>query len=88
MFDRRCYFELRLNLSSVRFGWDGYFVPAGYFVDRCTFVIIDMIQRVVFDEMKLRESRGFKRLWAIDVSSEDLPLQRRCDQFEWVKKSS
>jgi hypothetical protein len=31
-----------------------------------TFLIVDGVKRIVFDEMKLREIRGLKELWAID----------------------
>jgi hypothetical protein len=41
------------------------------------FAIIDMVQRVVFNEMKLRKNRGFKEFWVIHFSPEELPARRQ-----------
>jgi hypothetical protein len=35
------------------------------------FALIDGVQRVVFNEMKLTENRWFKELWAVDFCPED-----------------
>jgi hypothetical protein len=50
------------------------------------FVTIDEIQRVTFDEMKLRGNRHFEELWAIDFSLEDLPVRQGHAQFGWINR--
>jgi hypothetical protein len=52
-----------------------------------TFVVIDGVQCVVFNEMTLRKNRGFKKLSAIGFSLDDLPARRRRAEFEWINKS-
>jgi hypothetical protein len=49
-----------------------------------TFVIIDGVHRFVFNELKLRENRGFKDLYVIDFSPDDSPARGRRAQFDWV----
>jgi hypothetical protein len=49
--------------------------------------ILDGIQRAVFTGSTLRENRGFKELWAIGFSPEDVPAWHRRARFEWINKS-
>ena len=47
---------------------------------------IDDVRRVLFDEITLRESRGFKELWMIDYPPDKLSLRRRNAKFGWINK--
>jgi hypothetical protein len=51
------------------------------------FLIVDGVQRVRFNEIKLRESQGFMELWASDFSPDDLPARRRGARFERINSS-
>jgi hypothetical protein len=44
------------------------------------------IQRVLFDEVTSRESRGFHELWMIDHPLENLSARRRSVKFGWINK--
>jgi hypothetical protein len=47
---------------------------------------IDDVRRVLFEEINLRESRGFKELWMIDYPPDKLSLRRRNATFGWINK--
>jgi hypothetical protein len=50
------------------------------------FAIVDAVQCVRFNEIKLSESRGFREFWAIDFSPDDLAAQRHGTQFRWINR--
>jgi hypothetical protein len=44
------------------------------------------ITRVHFDEIRLRQSPGFRELWAIDYPPENLSARRRGARFGWINR--
>jgi hypothetical protein len=42
--------------------------------------------RLLFDEEKFRQSRGFMELWAQDTPLESLSTRRRQAKFGWINK--
>jgi hypothetical protein len=51
-----------------------------------TFHVVGNITRVHFDEIRLRESPGFRELWDINYPPENLTVWRRNAQFGWINK--
>ena len=51
-----------------------------------TYTVVDLVQRVLFNEIILRESDGFKELWDIDFPPENLSTRRRNAEFGWINK--
>jgi hypothetical protein len=48
--------------------------------------ISDTPYQLLFDEEKLRQSRGFIELWDRDMPSESLSTRRRQTMFGWINK--
>jgi hypothetical protein len=51
-----------------------------------TYTTVAGVQRVLFDEKKLRESDGFGELWDIDFPLENLSARRRASEFGWINR--
>lgn len=51
-----------------------------------TFHNIEGTQRVLFNEITLRESPGFQELWRINYPPEQLSVRRRNAKFGWINK--
>jgi hypothetical protein len=52
-----------------------------------TYTTVAEVQRVLFDEKKLRESKGFRELWDIAFPLENLSARRRASKFGWINRS-
>jgi hypothetical protein len=48
--------------------------------------IVDMVQRISFNEIILRESHGFRELWDVDLPLENLPIRHRNAKFGWINR--
>jgi hypothetical protein len=42
--------------------------------------------RLLFDEIKLRESAGFRELWSVDFPLDQLSGRRSIIRFGWINK--
>jgi hypothetical protein len=42
--------------------------------------------RLLFNEEKLRESKGFQELWMIDFALDQLSALRRAANFGWINQ--
>jgi hypothetical protein len=48
--------------------------------------IVGGIQRILFDEIILRESGSFRELWDIDFPVENLSRRRQNARFGWINR--
>jgi hypothetical protein len=69
-FIERPYHDFRLTMMNMN-------IWRGFQEIELTFVITGAVQRVLLNDMKVRESRGFKELRAIGFSPADLSARLR-----------
>jgi hypothetical protein len=51
-----------------------------------TYTTVALVQRVLFDEKKLRESDGFRELSDVDFPLGNLSARRRVSEFGWINR--
>jgi hypothetical protein len=71
--------DFRLTMIDTNI-WGGFRATSLSFHD------IGDIQRVLFNEISLRHSRGFEELWVSDSPRENLSAARRHAKFGWMTK--
>jgi hypothetical protein len=79
-FIERPYHDFRLTMIDMN-------IWRGFQEIELTFVMTDAVQRVVLNDMKMRESRGFKELRASGFSPADVSARLRRPRFELVNKT-
>jgi hypothetical protein len=75
----RVYHDFKQTLIEVNI-W-GPFAAIGF-----SYAITETPNRLLFDEQKLRRSRGFVALWDRDTRLESLSTRRRQAKFGWINK--